>query len=353
MKRTERNLSRLLASLEDVRRLLVFGHDHPDPDALASGWVLRHILRNLLHIEVTLGYDGMVGRAENRAMVDLLRIPLVPLAHLDPSSFDAVALIDTQPQTGNNPLGDGLVPRVVIDHHPPRKSSRNVNFCDIRPEYGATATILWGYLKKSGLTVQPRYATGLFYAIRSETQNLGRESGGQDFKAFKALFPRVDNRIISRIENAPISRRYLGLLEGAFQRTRLYGNVSLTMLEQMPYPDVPAELADLLLRVDEVEWALVGGVHGRQLYLSIRTSNERAHAARLLGQIVGDLGRTGGHSTMAGGRIDLYGKTKKAEAIRRLLVSRAREVLGAGARRGRRLVRGQPCPQRGTKGGRG
>ncbi len=350
MKRTERNLSRLLASLADVRRLLILGHDHPDPDALASGWVLRHILRNLLDVEVILGYDGMVGRAENRAMVDLLRIPLVPLADLDPSSFDAIALIDTQPRSGNDALPDGLVPRIVIDHHPLRKSSRNVFFCDIRPDHGATATILWGYLKQAGLPVQPRYATGLFYAIRSETQNLGRESGGPDFKAFKALFERVDNQIISRIENAPISRRYLGLLDGAFQRTKLYGNVSVTMLEKMPYPDVPAELADLLLRVDEVEWALVGGVHRRQLYLSIRTSTERAHAARLLGQIVGELGRTGGHSTMAGGRIDLRGKKKTAEAIQRLLVSRAREILGVGGKRGRQLVGTQPCRQQGAKG---
>lgn len=339
MKRGERNLARLVEMVRDARRLLILPHDHPDPDALASGWVLRHILRNLTQVDVTLGYEGMVGRTENRAMVDLLRIPLTPLAQLNLESFDAVALVDTQPTVGNNPLPQGLVPSIVIDHHPPRRASRDAPFCDLRPDHGATATIIYDYLQSAGLPLQPRYATGLFYAIRSETQNLGREASGPDVRAFTALFPRVDNSIISRIEHAPISRHYLALLNGAFDRSRIYGDVSLTMLDRMPYPDVPAELADLLLRVDEVTWSLVGGIYQGQLYLSMRSQAHRANAAKLLAQIVGDWGRAGGHSTMAGGKIDLRGRRLDAGKVKRTLSHRAREVLSVSRERPRALIR--------------
>ena len=166
-----------------------------------------------------------------------------------------------------------------------------------------TATIIFEYLRQSGLPIAPRYATGLFYAIRSETQNLGRDSTGPDMRAFGDLFPHVDNRIISRIEHAPVPRSYLALLHGAFQATRLYGTLSITLLERMPYPDVPAELADLLLRVDEVAWALVAGNHGGQVYLSLRTSEPGANAGKLLSEIVRPYGRAGGHASMAGGKI--------------------------------------------------
>ncbi len=348
MKRGERNLTRMIEMLQDVKRLLILSHDNPDPDALASGWVLRHILRQMTDVDVTLAYEGMVGRTENRAMVKLLRIPLVPLSQLKVGQFDAVALVDTQPQSGNNPLPAGMLPRIVIDHHPLRRESREVPFCDIRPDHGATATILFDYLQHTGLALQPRHATGLFYAIRSETQNLGRESSGPDVRAFAALFPRVDNSMISRIENAPISRQYLALLNGAFDQTRIYGEVALTLLDRLPYPDVPAELADLLLRVDEVSWTLVGGLYRGELYLSMRTQLPRANAAALLSEIVGDWGRAGGHSSMAGGKIDLRGKGLAASTVKRSLTRRARELLGVSGHRPRALIqRRMNCHRKG------
>jgi nanoRNase/pAp phosphatase (c-di-AMP/oligoRNAs hydrolase) len=220
-------------------------------------------------------------------------------------------------------LPGDLQPLVVFDHHPSRPSTRDIPFCDIRPDYGATATIMWEYLHAAGLPCRRRYATGLFYAIRSETQNLGREGGSADVRAYVSLFPHVDNRIISRIEQAPISRKYLALLNGAFHATRLYGDLSITPLDRMPYPDVPAELADLLLRVDQVTWALVMGIYRGDVYVSIEPE-----------------GRAGGHGSMAGGKVNLRTAHLSADKAMRLLSRRAREVHGVGGVRGKRLLRG-------------
>ncbi len=344
MEREQRRLERLLEELRGARRLLILTHDNPDPDAIAAGWVLAHIARRLLGLRATLAYEGVVGRAENRAMVNLLRIPLVRLCGLDPERFDAVALIDTQPGAGNNSLPRGRVPHVVFDHHGLRRATRHVPWADVRTDYGATATILTEYLLASGLPLTRRHATGLFYAIRSETQNLKREGAGPDLKAFLTLFPRTDSRLIGRIEQAPIPRSYLALLQGAFRATRLHGELSITRLGRLPYPDVVAELADLLLRIDEVHWAMTMGRYRGSIYISLRAQAPRANAAREIQRVCGHLGKAGGHGQMAGGRIDVRAERLDLEKTESEIVRRARALLGRGAR-GRRLLAGE-CPGR-------
>src|SRR4051794_38119520 len=150
--------ARAAASGRRPPKALVLTHDNPDPDSIAAALGLRRLLE-ADGFEVTLALGGIIGRAENRAMVRELRIPLVPLERLDLSTFDAVGLVDTQPQTGNNSLPDDRKPDIVIDHHPPREASNGVLWRDIRSEVGATATIVYEYLKLAGLSLDSTLAT--------------------------------------------------------------------------------------------------------------------------------------------------------------------------------------------------
>ncbi len=346
----QRRLQRLLEELADVRRLLILLHDNPDPDAVAAGWVLAHLVRSVRGLPAALAYEGVVGRAENRAMVSLLQIKLVRMSELDPKRFDAIALVDTQPGTGNNSLPPGVMPRVVFDHHALRRATRVVPWVDVRPDYGATATILAEYVEAAGLSLSRRHATGLFYAIRSETQNLGREGAEPDLDAFLTLFPRIDNRLLGRIEQAPISPQYLVALKSALDATRLYGPLLVTSLGRLPYPDVVAELADMFLRIDRVRWALVMGHYRGGIHVSLRTDHARARAGHVIRQIIGDMGKAGGHGLMAGGRVDLRGIGREPQQIEREITRRARVLLGGDAR-GRRLLPGT-CPGRARRGAR-
>ena len=105
----------------------------------------------------------------------------------------------------------------------------------------------------------------------------------------------------------------------------------------MPYPDVPAELADLLLRVDEVRWAFVTGVYRRRVYISVRTEQHHRNAGRLLQRVVAGDGRAGGHGMMAGGSVALE-TLGDAPRIQGRLIARLRRELGVQTRRGRRLL---------------
>jgi nanoRNase/pAp phosphatase (c-di-AMP/oligoRNAs hydrolase) len=197
---TEPTRERFAALLELVRRearggrWLVLTHDNPDPDALAAATLLAVVLRRSLGQRVTAAYGGIVGRAENREMIRSLHLGLSHIRHLNFKHYQHVALVDTQPYTGNNQLPLDRRPDLVFDHHPPRKSSSAAAFSDIRPSYGATATILAEYLLAAGIEPSHALATGLIYAIRTETQDFSREFAGPDKAIYDYFFPRASQR---------------------------------------------------------------------------------------------------------------------------------------------------------------
>ena len=99
--------------------VLILTHENPDPDALSSGKTLAILLREAWGISSRLVYSGLVGRAENKVMLNLLTPEWEQAdAVEDIDEYSAVALVDTQPGSGNNRLPDWITPHIVIDHHP-------------------------------------------------------------------------------------------------------------------------------------------------------------------------------------------------------------------------------------------
>ena len=156
-------------------RWLVLMHDNPDPDAIAAAAALSLLLREGFGHSVTAAYGGLIGRAENREMVRALGIRMSHVRHLKWSNYRRFALVDTQPRTGNNQLPQRIVPDLVFDHHPARRASAQARFVDIRPEYGATATLMAEYLAAADVPISRKLSTALIYAIRTETQDFRRE----------------------------------------------------------------------------------------------------------------------------------------------------------------------------------
>jgi nanoRNase/pAp phosphatase (c-di-AMP/oligoRNAs hydrolase) len=73
----------------------------------------------------------------------------------------------------------------------------------------------------------------------------------------------------------------------------------------MHRPDLPAEIADLLIRLESAEAVLCYGYSEDTLYLSMRTKRRQHDAGKIVQKIVAHLGKAGGHGTMAGGQISL------------------------------------------------
>lgn len=309
-------------------RWLVMTHDNPDPDAIAAAGVLSKILRVAFHRRVTTAYGGLIGRAENQQMVKVLGIRLSHRRHLIWKNYRHFALVDTQPRTGNNQLNPTITPDAVFDHHPVRRTTQGVPFIDIRPDYGATATILVEYLLASGIEVSRRNATALIYAIRSETQDFGREFAGPDRKIYDELLPMVDKRALARIQSAPLPATYFRDLHQALENLESVGKLIVSNLGELEQPDIVPEIADLLLRMERKTWSLASGLYNGRIYLSIRTSNSRADAGRVMRRLVGKKGKGGGHGMTAGGWVDLEGADRAgAEALQHQLAARLAKSL--------------------------
>src|SRR6059036_3460833 len=295
-------LAGFLQAIDRPGPLVILPHDNPDPDALASAAALKYLAATLLEKEAHIALGGIVGRAENRAMLTYLNIDLVPVGEVPFDGGSQIALVDTQPGRPNNSLPDGVQPAIVIDHHPAYGAYPGVPFLDLRDQYGATSTILTEYLRDSKLAIEPKIGTALFYGIAAETQDLGREATAADIEASHFLYPHANKRRLAKIENARVPREYFRVFREAIDRAVLYDSVVVSLLGEVQYPDMMAEVDDFLLRLDQVEWAAAIGGYGSSLYCSVRTTERDLNAGDLLQRVLGSK-LAGGHDMIAGGRI--------------------------------------------------
>ena len=288
------------------RKVLIFLHDNPDPDAIASGWALQYLLKKKFYIQSIIVYGGIIARSENRAMVDQLGIKLVPVSQIKLRPEYIYALIDTQPGVGNNSFPDTIIPHIVIDHHP-LKADLEIPFIDIRTKIGATVTVMYEYLQDAQVQVNKLLATAMYYGISSETQDLGRESSESDQKAYLDLFPLTSRKILSRIIHPKNHREYFSVLARGLNNAYVNGSLGYCHLGNISSPDYIHQLADLMLTCENMRWALCTGWCNGNLFLSLRATNSRAKAGVLVRKLVGSFGQAGGHDTMAGGKLEYAG----------------------------------------------
>jgi len=322
-------LQEKLDGLRDRRRAVIYMHDNPDPDALAAAWGLSHLFVHELGVSVTLAHGGIVGRAQNRAMVENLGISLTPVEMVKLEPTDLIAMVDSQPETGNNSLPAGHRIDVVIDHHPPRAESQRAPWCDIRADLGATSTIIFEYLRDRKITVDAPLATAFFFALRTETRDLGREATESEREAYLLLVPSVDHALLYRMNHPKVSRAHFAALDRALRSAQVHGELVAINLGALGYPDLVAEIADLMLSYEQAKYVLCVGRFRGLAYASLRTEASESRAGTIMRSIVGSEGAAGGHGTMAGAR--LFAKVRSANALDEaftMLVGRLGHLLG-------------------------
>lgn len=295
----------LLDSIEKNKPISIVVHNNPDPDALASAVSLRFILIKRGYKSIRIHYDGLVGRAENQEVIKILKVSLFLTAKISSPEKHQFILVDCQPFTGNVTLPNGVVPVAVIDHHKKRKKTLQVSFRDIRPDYGACSTILYEYFSSLNIPIPANISTALCYAISSETQNLGREGSPADKRAYVELLSRLSFSQLSKTQYPKLSKDFVSNLSRALLNAFYYKNLIGVVMEELPYPDFAAQMADFLLRVRGMTWSLCLGTYGDVLFVSIRTTNTQADASKIIKMIIPRQGASGGHDMIAGGQVKI------------------------------------------------
>jgi nanoRNase/pAp phosphatase (c-di-AMP/oligoRNAs hydrolase) len=338
--KTRDRLKRIRGLLEEGSSMLIVMQDNPDPDSIAAAVAMRKLANKLSGVLCSIAHGGTVGRAENRALVKYLGLNLRRWSDIEIAKFDCTALVDTQPNTGNNSFPPDRIPDIVIDHHPLNDSTRKAPITDIRSRYGATSTILLEYLTEADIALEVPLATALLYGIRSDTQDLGKQAVRADIEAIWRLYPLANKRMLSEIQRGRVRREYYRFLADALKAARVYGNCIITSLGRLAIPDMVGEVADLLLRDDTIEWVLCWGVFRDQVLFSIRTSEAGGSAADAARSVVAGIGTGGGHESLAGGQIPLKrGSGAEIAEIEKRMRARFIRAARAGSRYGVPLLR--------------
>lgn len=320
---------KMLAWAEKRGEVVIIVHDNPDPDCLASALALCRLFREKIAVEPVIAFSGMIGRSENLIMAGVLEITLVPLEIVDLSQYSVVCMLDTQPLTGNNSLDPEVTVDVVIDHHPLRESSNRCRWIDVREDYGVTATILYEYLVANEITIDAKLATAIFYAIKSDTQDLGREANLPDREAYLNLFPLVDKQLLYQITNPRQPIEYFRTIRRTLAHAEIYGRAVVADMEGVVFPELVAEMADFLLRLEGVEAVLAFGEYSRELVLSLRTSSAGMNAGQMVKRLVEGIGEGGGHGLVAGGKIVPWPDSAAAKKeVEKILTNRFLQELG-------------------------
>lgn len=334
---------RLLEVIRPFRRVVVVSHVNPDPDSLASMLGIKALVEAVQPGKpVILTVDGMIARSENRAMVELIPIALVPVEQVEVDSETALVMVDTQPRTGRR-HSEAVMPHVVIDHHETGGDTATALFRDIRTHLGATSTMVTGYLLEQRVLTSPALATALLYGIDSETTGYPREASPLDDGALIWLFPRADKDLLAQIKNPKLPQSHFATFQIALANAFLYDDLVVSWCGVVTQPDIIAEIADFFVRFDQVHWSLAAGVFDGMLKLSLRASRLGGRAGEILAVVVNGRGNAGGHDKRAGGAVTLPDSTPESlETLLTTIRHRLLQELAIDEQQGRRLLNG--CP---------
>jgi nanoRNase/pAp phosphatase (c-di-AMP/oligoRNAs hydrolase) len=301
---------------------------------------LAHLVESRLGKPTCLTRDGIISRAENRAMVDLLDLELSPVERVNwEDEGNAIVMVDSQPNTGRHNIDPCVPVYAVIDHHDTPGDLEDIPFVDVRRTLGATCSLVTSYLMEQDLALPARLATGLLYGIETELSGYPREASPLDDRALHYLYPLADKDLLARIRNARLPQSYFGCLVQALQSSFVYDRLIISWVNDLPQPELAAEVVDFLVRFEEVDWAVCAGVYDDKLILSVRAAVEDARAGEMLRQVVGAMGRAGGHDRRAGGTIYLPSTSASAvEQVQGELRRRLLKALHIDECRGHRLV---------------
>jgi len=291
------------------------GNDHvlimvnADPDAIASAMAVSRLLWRKV-LSVTISHINTINRPDNLAMLRLLRVTLVPFEEIEVDQFSRVVIVDSQPD--HNEYMAELKPDVIIDHHP--DSGAKAPFLDIRPHYGATATILTEYLRAAKIKPSAKLATGLYHGIKTDTNDFKGQTQIEDVRAFQYLFRHANIHLARKIEKADLRFDLLKYFILALQNMRRRKGKVYIHLGNVVNPDICVLIADFFMRVNTVTWSIVSGICDKKLTIIFRNDGIRKNAGKVAKEGFGKLGNAGGHKNMARAEIALNELKEQVDA---------------------------------------
>jgi nanoRNase/pAp phosphatase (c-di-AMP/oligoRNAs hydrolase) len=258
-------------------RHVVVIRGYPDPDSLASAWAHSRLAASI-GIECDIAHLPLVSRAENRAMVNLLDLPLVRVtAPEDLDRYQALSLVDTN--SIELPRSTGLPCVSIVDHHA-LSTNPTADFLDIRLDVGAASTIYTEYILDSqtrvleNASIAARLTTALAYGIRSDTDDL-LHATSDDLHALANIINFVDVDILASLSRYGIPASSMRIMRRALESMHVEGTWVFSGVGQVRSQDRDAigQAADFLVRREGIRTAITFGLVEGWIDGSLRTTD--------------------------------------------------------------------------------
>ncbi len=290
----------LRSILQKPERIALLLQDDPDPDGVAAALALRKILGRNSQTAPIVSFGG-ISRPENVAMTRLLDVEIEKITETELWKFEKVVLVDCQPSFFK---GRRVPSHVILDHHPKgdwqiQNEDPELEFCIIREDLGAISTLLALYLRAADIDPSQRLATALLYGIKADTLMLNREVSELDLDAFMQLYPQINFNTLRKIERPELPFAYLESLRKGLAKLESKDGVTILPLPNVDREEWIPQAADFALQVEGSRWAVACGVYQGQVILSGRNCGYVQHCGDVFKRLFGNMGRAGGHRTMA------------------------------------------------------
>ena len=327
--------SKLVETIDKNRKLYIQMHRPPDPDCIASAFVLSEILKGVGFNAVPI-YSGVIGKPETRELIENLEIKLI-CVDSDANkgmvnSEDQIIVVDCQANNSNVlPLAGEYI--ACIDHHP-ELTKNEYKFTDIRPDFGACSSMIYEYAIEAGHKLTPTQAALLIYGIRIDTEDLSRRKYVLDIDIFSELYKIADISVLASIGRNSIRPEDISTTIIAYDNLTIKNNVAFSFAGDDKAKESLAVLADKLISLAGIQFVVVYSKCFNGYTFSIRSQTFRLNAGKIAKHACGEAGGDGGgHKYMAGGVIpkvsfmDLIG-TKAVMQKVISLVQEAIEIVG-------------------------
>ena len=280
------------------RHVYIQTHNFPDPDAIASAYGLMALLQKN-DIDASICYKGKIERFSTNGFINRLGIELVDLDTITLGPEDKIILVDSQ--RGNSNIIDTDAESIIcIDHHPTFAEGAHYRYADIRPEYGACATIIASYYFENDIEMDSKVATALLYGIKNDTMGLSRGVSVEDVNAYQKLYSKCDLELIKSLEHCSLKYDDLKAYATAINSIKIFDKVSFANTGYDCPEALIATISDFMIDIAEVEFSVVYSIRDDGIKLSVRSLGT-LDAGVITNEALNGIGGGGGHAEMAGG----------------------------------------------------
>lgn len=284
------------------KRVAIFTHACPDPDAIGSVMALEWLLRKKFGIESTGFFMGAVSHPQNIAVMNLLDPNLRPLAEYDPAEFDFHVCVDTVP--ANAGVGDKTINfQLVIDHH---REIPNGGFSGlfINLKAGSCCATIYHLIRELKMNFEDdndadsKVATAVMVGISTDTEGLMSEDTTEyEFSSWSELFQFRNATILKKIVNFERPKFWINAKADAVKKATVIEGVGVVGLGVIPicHRDMISDMAQEMVTWEDVNTAVAFAVvDGERIEGSVRSRNASVMVPNLCKELAGKHGQGGG-----------------------------------------------------------